>query len=758
MKKLLFILWSFVAIGQVQGQVETRIYSDRNLNLSQSLFQIKQKSPVFSLPLFDISKMLAEDEETVGLDIPFRFGKGFDVNLTLEDGSWADMGDCRVWSMSFKSEGAHSLNFVFNNFQLPDGGELYIVNQGGNIIYGPVTSDAIGESKFFLTDIIPDSVATIYLKEPKWKRGESSLSICRVVHGYKSVLIDENGGLVGSSSPCNNDVACFPEYSKEAKAVALVLLSSGEELCSGSLVMTTDFTLKPYFLTAFHCIDLNKNKTLSDAEISNAENWMFKFNYMKLNCGNSTLATSYTYNSSTFRAGYNPTDFALVELNSAVDTNKHNWLGWDNTGTTPTNGVGIHHPAGDLMKISIENDSFSTVSWDQGPNNHWHVNFDSGVVEGGSSGSPLLNEHKKLVGQLHGGPEYINNRCLQTEGLYGKLSESWTGGGTNSTRLSNWLDPLSTGISIMPGSYDVTIKGSDILCNSNVYYIPIPNTYTITWSLSGGESSKFTVLNNTPLAGHCTITRNSGAVFSSNHFFLTLTATISSGGTIVKTLTKSLLGNTGFSPTYSETENVDYSSGIPVFTPAISETPVTNPNEVYVYKGGTVRVKSGYFWGKEISYTGPCDLFHFIGRDEFRFILRNDASTSNPFIVTVHENGCDDEKTFRFYPLSYSPYYTPHVVRLNEDEYRISLMTEEDLLARNVSSKEKDPNNIPIDVDVHDVEWTVEASEVITGRGVFSVSIKGTDYVLDTKSWKRGIYVLRIKVDDKVVYSCKIEV
>ncbi|HOU98416.1 MAG TPA: hypothetical protein PLP65_06180 [Bacteroidales bacterium] len=53
-----------------------------------------------------------------------------------------------------------------------------------------------------------------------------------------------------------------------------------------------------------------------------------------------------------------------------------------------------------------------------------------GVVEGGSSGSPLFNQAKRVVGQLSGG----NSACTNLSGsnLYGKFWYDWdqTPGGT----------------------------------------------------------------------------------------------------------------------------------------------------------------------------------------------------------------------------------------------------------------------------------------------------------------------------------------
>jgi len=67
---------------------------------------------------------------------------------------------------------------------------------------------------------------------------------------------------------------------------------------------------------------------------------------------------------------------------------------------------------------------------------------------GGSSGSGLWDQNKRLVGQLHGGSAACGNTLSD---YYGRLSVSWTGGGTNATRLSNWLDPTGTGATTRDG-------------------------------------------------------------------------------------------------------------------------------------------------------------------------------------------------------------------------------------------------------------------------------------------------------------------
>ena len=553
MKKTISLIMACIACLSVKGQVETKIYTKGEKIDNTHAFAKKRASKTYKLPTFDATKMLAEDKEMEGCDVPFRFGKGFDVNLTLKDGIVEGIKGGKIWSLSFEAKDAYSLNFVFDNFHLAVGAELYIVNKDENIIYGPVTSNAINKNGYFLTDVIPDSQVTIYLYEPIEVADKSTLTIKRVVYGYKKVFVDMNGGLVGSSSPCNNDIACFPEYADEAKAVALVLLADGTELCSGSLLMTADYSFKPYFLTAFHCIDTKPiytqgNGIISSDEIADAENWMFKFNYMKSSCTGSSIKTAYTYNSATFRAAWNNTDFALMEINHDLSQyeGRHSWLGWDRSGNVPTNGVGIHHPAGDVMKISIENDPFLSSSWNNsGVLNHWLVNFDDGVIEKGSSGSPILNSDNNVVGQLHGGPAY-QNHCNQKKAYYGKFNLSWIGGGTNNTRLSNWLDPNGSGITVLASVESFFISGPSQFFNEATYTVlNVPEDCTVEWT-----SNYPSILTLTPQTSNgsqvkCTMNYMAGEVYG------ILTAKVKCNGNVIKTLTKNIhagLFITGISP------------------------------------------------------------------------------------------------------------------------------------------------------------------------------------------------------------------
>jgi hypothetical protein len=173
---------------------------------------------------------------------------------------------------------------------------------------------------------------------------------------------------------------------------------------------------------------------------------------------------------SIFRASYTPSDVTLVELDDpAVPAFNHFWAGWDRTtgSFTCTAGVpctAIHHPSTDEKRItySIVNMVPTTylgtttpgdgthlwAKWATDPPGPFTV---PGVTEGGSSGSPLYTAEGRFVGQLHGGFSACGQTGTNLSDYYGRFSLSWTGGGSNATRVSNWLDPGSTGAMTLDG-------------------------------------------------------------------------------------------------------------------------------------------------------------------------------------------------------------------------------------------------------------------------------------------------------------------
>ncbi len=172
------------------------------------------------------------------------------------------------------------------------------------------------------------------------------------------------------------------------------------------------------------------------------------FNYESPTCANINGPTYMTVQGSTLKANYSTSDVGLLLLNEAPpDSYKVTFGGWNNVNIGGDSAVAIHHPSGDIKKISFDYDNYESTDYLGSTVNsslsHWRIAvWDDGTTEGGSSGSPLYNKQHQVVGQLHGGWAACND--LRAD-YYGKFSLSWNGGGTPSTRVKDWLDPDNTG-------------------------------------------------------------------------------------------------------------------------------------------------------------------------------------------------------------------------------------------------------------------------------------------------------------------------
>lgn len=235
----------------------------------------------------------------------------------------------------------------------------------------------------------------------------------------------------------------------------MVILDDGTRWCSGSLVNNAEEDYTLYFLTAFHCGDLNAPfGTISTVDINDIESWIFMFNYESPTCSNIDGPTFHTISGATYRSIRSTSDFLLVELSSIPPPNYYSYFaGWSRSSSTPSNTIGIHHPSGDIKKISFDDDPPTSINYLETTSgtSHWRfIDWDLGTTEGGSSGSPLFDQNHRIIGQLHGGYAACGNNSSD---WYGKFSVSWNGGGTSSTRLKDWLDPNNTGATTMNGMY-----------------------------------------------------------------------------------------------------------------------------------------------------------------------------------------------------------------------------------------------------------------------------------------------------------------
>jgi len=531
MKKIIititFLIVTLISFSQVKSTLSvTRVVKE------SGIFKSPPPSKTINIKV-DVEKALKEtkEEESLGLDLPYRFGKGVEVNYTLENsGDWFETEGGRVWKLKIKSEKAYSLSLIFSKLIISSQTKIYIYNEEGSMIYGPITSESIAKNGSFSSDIIKGDGLILELFEPSEEKGNSVLNLSRIVHGFRNIFQPTNFG--DSNLYCQDDVSCNSNWAIQSNGVAMIILSNMERICSGSLLNNACQDFTPNILTAFHCIDIGNdinninacsnnevgNGTLTAQEIANAENWVFRFQYKRSNCNTGSEPYSfYTFQRATFRAGWFNSDFALVEMNqNPVNGDPDSgirYLGWTRSGVAPTSGAILGHPKGDVMKISTFGTAASNTSQivfnlctyplrqSISPvNTHWTTSINDGALEGGSSGGPFFDQNNRVIGQLHGG--VIG--CAPTTAHAGRFDISWTGGGNANNQLSTWLtnDPnvIQTNTISIP-----TISGSSSVCSFGTTYSInyLPSGATVSWTCTSTNSN-------------LTIDANSGYAYATN--------------------------------------------------------------------------------------------------------------------------------------------------------------------------------------------------------------------------------------------------
>lgn len=402
-------------------------------------------------PLGDRAALQVEDDMREAQGLAPRFAVPSAVKLTPENaGTWEQIDkELLVWRLRVTSPGALSLNLGFTRFQMPAGGRLMVYSADGMTVLRPFT-DADNESHGQLwTPVVPADDVVVEVTVPAAEVKGLDLELGSINVGYRGfgeLMASEDDGL--RSGSCNVDVICSEGDDWRAEIASVGVISTGgSTFCTGFMVNNTSQDQTPYFMTANHC----------EIDSSNAASLVVYWNYENSTCrpvgssasggaGDGSLDDYQT--GSYFRAANSASDFTLVQLDDDPDPEwQVSFAGWDRTGAQATTAVAIHHPNTDEKRISFEYDTTQTTSYlgtsTPGDGSHVRVvDWDLGTTEGGSSGSPLFDQNHRVIGQLHGGYAACGN---DDSDWYGRFSVSWTGGGTSSTRLSNWLDPGSTG-------------------------------------------------------------------------------------------------------------------------------------------------------------------------------------------------------------------------------------------------------------------------------------------------------------------------
>lgn len=438
-------------------------------------------------------------------------------------GEWFSIDDYDVYIAKFRVGEAYGTNISFSNINIPEGGKLFFYNGSKQTVLGYYDCNNILEDGSFSFEPLFGNV--IYLEYYNLKSDISkdfNFTIDGFSYFFESNFFNTKQTLnFGDSGNCHVNINC-PEGNSlknisDAVVKILILGSNNYYVCTGTLMNNTNEDRTPYLLTAWHCAQ--------NTRPGEFKKWTFYFKYESPSCENpyqepehKTLVGCIPIATSEKYGFIKNSDFYLFKLMNEVIPEDYNpyFAGWDISGKNISTAQSIHHPKGDIKKISKAY-NITESSWEDGSTikTHLKVNWQQtesgwGVTEGGSSGAPLINNKGNVIGTLSGG----NASCDNLNGFdkFGKLSFSWNSTGNDSTnRLDYWLDPRNTGLTEFNGYSDIlnvklatyidnpldyNYNKPTIVIGDKLSYKPDYSTYpdSVKWTFYGGNPKTSTDL------------------------------------------------------------------------------------------------------------------------------------------------------------------------------------------------------------------------------------------------------------------------
>jgi hypothetical protein len=350
--------------------------------------------------------------------------------------SWEKSGSDYVWTHQVTAPNAVSLNFGFTRFRLPAGAELSIYSADRTQFIRSFTAKDNNVNDELWTPVIMADDVVIEVTVPASAVGQVDLELGHVGQGFRTF-----GQSTMKAGSCNVDVACGDSKGWENQVNAVGVISTGgSRFCTGFMVNNTANDRTPYFMTAAHC----------RITASTAASLVVYWNYQTSACGGARDGKLTDFQSGAVHlVSGASSDFTLVKLNSAPEPRWNvKFAGWDASASGHDSpAVAIHHPNVDEKSISFDNENavLSSYGGQSSPGDGTHVrviDWDKGTTEPGSSGSPLFNSAKRVVGQLHGGGAACGNDLSD---YYGRLHTSWQASGGTGKGLAEFLDAARTG-------------------------------------------------------------------------------------------------------------------------------------------------------------------------------------------------------------------------------------------------------------------------------------------------------------------------
>ena len=439
---------------------------------------------------------------------PLQFAIERPVSISPEShGSWVTQDHYRVWRVHILSPEAYSMGLVFNEYLLEPGVKLFVYDPDQSTIKGAFTSGNNKSSGILPVGHIEGDELIIEMQVPETMTHYGSLYIESVSHAFLDIKHSSGiagcpPGEFGCSQVCEIDINCSDGDDWQLTKKSVVRILTNSQYCTGVLVNNTAYDGTPYVLTAEHCIN---KQYIADRSV-------FLFNYESPSCNGEDGPTSMSISGCDSIAVGDSLDFSLVKLSiTPPDSYDVYYAGWDRSDLQTSGTTTIHHPWGDVKKISFD---FEIPSIPAQPGDvpytdlddyhyfsYWWIReWDIGSTEGGSSGSPLFNAGKRVIGLLSGGiakcgdsigydnenDRVIYNKAFNYDDYYTRMFYAWDFYGADGPSLKPWLDPLNTRARSIGGYHPTGTEPSRVVTGTR--YSIYPNPVSDLLHISSGHS------------------------------------------------------------------------------------------------------------------------------------------------------------------------------------------------------------------------------------------------------------------------------
>ncbi|QZE15750.1 trypsin-like peptidase domain-containing protein [Halosquirtibacter laminarini] len=356
---------------------------------------------VYSLPERNNERLLEKFPEEKGSRLQVAFPNYVNIDF-LSHATKVDFDNhSRVYILKFVSKDALFMSLNFSKMKIPSGATLFVYGNKTTSYY-PIQSGMDNALGGFQSDIYRGDTLFVELDVPNdIKELNAELIIENVNHGFRPFgdikPAETRRKSFGDSESCEVDINCSSnsEYQLLKRSVCRVFIS-GSHVCTGTLMNSRGVEKPPYVLTANHCIQ-------DETEAANA---IFHFNYESYTCNGLEGPTYNLIRGSLLRSTSIDLDFSLVEMNGNPSPfTEPYYAGWDATGNLTDMVYAIHHPKGDVKKLSVSQATPSFSQFDDKTVQNSSIlikKWNLGVTEGGSSGGALF-DNKKVIGSLIGG-------------------------------------------------------------------------------------------------------------------------------------------------------------------------------------------------------------------------------------------------------------------------------------------------------------------------------------------------------------------